>query len=77
MKSEGYTDMQKETTVLIIATLDTKEKEALYLREQIQSRGCKTILMDAGILAEPSIVPDVERNEVAKAGGASIDELVR
>lgn len=77
MKSEGYTDMQKETTILLIATLDTKEKEALFLKGQIQSRGCKTILMDAGILAGPSIVPDVERNEVAKAGGASIDELVR
>jgi uncharacterized protein (UPF0261 family) len=65
-----------DRTILIIATLDTKEKEALYLKERIEDLGCSALLMDAGILTEPAVIPDVTRNEVARAANETIDALV-
>lgn len=59
-----------EPKVLLIATLDTKEKEAAYLKRIIEAKGVKTLVMDTGVLAPPrALVPDVSREEVALAGG--------
>ena len=63
-------------TVLIIATLDTKNDEALYLKQVIESLGCNVLLINTGILAPPKIRPDVTRDKVAEAGGIPIDQLV-
>ena len=66
-----------EPKVLLIATLDTKEKEAAYLKRIIEAKGVKTLVMDTGVLAPPrALVPDVSREEVALAGGMPIDQLV-
>lgn len=66
-----------EPKVLLIATLDTKEKEAAYLKRIIEAKGVKTLVMDTGVLAPPRVlVPDVSREEVALAGGMPIDQLV-
>jgi len=67
---------KSKPTVLIIATLDTKGKEALYLKKCIEDSGCETILMNTGILHDPRIEADIPREEVAEAGGATIDELL-
>ena len=64
-------------TILIIATLDTKEEETNYLKTVIEEKGCNTILVDTGILSSPKKVkPDVSREEVALAGGIPIDKLL-
>ncbi len=64
-------------TVLIAATLDTKEIETEYLKRLIEEKGLRTIIVDAGILAKPRRVkPDVTREEVAIAGGSTIEELL-
>jgi uncharacterized protein (UPF0261 family) len=65
--------MQK--TILLVGTLDTKSIEFAYVRDLIHERGYKTILLDAGILSEPSLKPDISAVEVAKSGGADLDEL--
>ena len=62
-------------TVLVVATLDTKGVEALYLKECIEREGCNTILMDTGILSEPAVKSDISREYVARMGGATIEEL--
>ncbi|MBX6342412.1 MAG: Tm-1-like ATP-binding domain-containing protein, partial [Thermomicrobiaceae bacterium] len=62
-------------TVVLIGTLDTKGAEYGYLRERIQADGCDTILVDAGVLGEPAVTPDVTRDEVARAAGADVREL--
>jgi len=62
-------------TVVIVATLDTKGDEVGYLRQQIEARGHRTIVMDVGILGEPSLRADVTHQEVAAAGGSSLDEV--
>lgn len=64
-------------TILITATLDTKEEEALFLAGLIQSCGCQTLMMNTGILSPPADnVADISREEVASAGGFPIEQLL-
>jgi len=63
-------------TVLLIATFDTKADEALYLQRKMESLGCKVLSMDAGILLESGTATDINRRQVAEAGGSSIREMV-
>lgn len=58
-------------TIAIIATLDTKGDEACFVREQIEQRGHRAIIVDPGILGEVSIPAEVSRERVARAGGAA------
>ena len=62
--------------VLLIATLDTKAEEALYLKQKMESLGCRVLLMDTGILSEGGGEPDIDRHQVAAAGGSSIAEMI-
>jgi len=70
------TDKTKAPAVLLIAAFDTKAEEALYLREKMESLGCRVLLMDTGILEESGHVTDITRHQVAEAGGSSIAELI-
>ncbi len=65
-----------DKTILLIATFDTKESEAIFLKEKIESRGYKVLTMDAGILDSPLVFVDVDRQAVAKRGGMSLDEAL-
>jgi uncharacterized protein (UPF0261 family) len=62
-------------TVLLVATLDTKGAELAYVRDLIEVRGHRTLVVDAGVLGEPAFEPDVAASEVATAGGSSLDAL--
>ena len=64
-----------DKSILVIGTLDTKGDEVGYLKEQIEARGHRTIVMDVGILGEPSFQADVTHQEVAAAGGLGLDEV--
>ncbi len=59
-----------------MATLDTKGDEAKFLKDLIEEKGCKTIVVDTGILGEPYFEADISREEVAIAGERSIKDLV-
>ena len=60
----------------MLATLDTKGPEAAYLRDRLRELGLEVVVVDCGILGEPlDIVPDVSADEVARSGGATIEEL--
>ena len=54
-------------TVLIIGTLDTKGAETDFLKEQIEQRGNRTLVMDVGVLGEAPFPPAIPRSEVAAA----------
>ena len=71
--------MKKKSSkaILIIATLDTKGPETQYLKDLIQRSGFKALVMDTGILGAPPFEPNLSRDEVAKAGGTQIEELIR
>lgn len=60
----------------IIAALDTKGEEARLIRDQIAGQGLETILIDCGVLGEPTIPAEISRAELAAAGGTALAELV-
>jgi uncharacterized protein (UPF0261 family) len=63
-------------TIALLGALDTKGAEYQFVKECIESRGLKTLLIDVGVLEPPVIAPDVSREEIARAGGADLAELV-
>ena len=63
-------------TVLLIATFDTKEQEALFLIKCLQARGVAVLTMDAGILSPSGIPVDVDQDQVARHGGNSLKDLL-
>ncbi|MBX3065585.1 MAG: Tm-1-like ATP-binding domain-containing protein [Anaerolineae bacterium] len=63
-------------TVVLLGTLDTKGHEYAYVRDLIRAAGCHTILIDGGIKDKALVQADISREEVAKAAGATVQELV-
>jgi uncharacterized protein (UPF0261 family) len=56
--------------------LDTKGREASYLREQIEQRGHRALLVDTGVVGTPACSAEIPREEVAAAGGMSLAEIL-
>lgn len=69
--------MVKAKTIALIGTLDTKGDEIRYLKNQIEGRGLNTVVIDVGVLGEPLVKAGVKREEVAKAGGVSLIEIIK
>jgi uncharacterized protein (UPF0261 family) len=63
-------------TVVILGSMDTKGEEFAYVKRLIEGHGINTLVVDAGVLGEPKLKPDVAHEELAKAGGKSIAELL-
>lgn len=63
-------------TVLLIATFDTKEQEALFLIGCLQNRGVEVLTMDAGILSPSGVPVDIDQSRVARRGGKSLEDLL-
>jgi len=63
-------------TVALLGALDTKGGEYGFVKQCIEARGHKTLLIDVGVLEPPVIEPDVSRREVARAAGVDLDGLV-
>ena len=63
-------------TVVLAGTLDTKGIEYAYVRDRLREDGVDVILVDAGVLGAPLTEPDVTRDEVARAGGVGLADLV-
>jgi uncharacterized protein (UPF0261 family) len=76
LMKKGAKKVKDQPCVLLIATLDTKGEEALFVREVLRSEGCEVVLMDPGILQHPRIKPDVSREEVSEAGGENLSKLI-
>lgn len=66
-----------DPTVVLVGTLDTKGDEYAYLRDRLRLHGVNTLLVDVGTLEPPRAEPDIDRREVAAAGGVDLDELAR
>ena len=72
---ETDTEAGRAPTVVLVGTLDTKGREYGFLVDRIRERGVDVLVVDAGILGEPLIEPDVTRQEVAAAAGADVQAL--
>lgn len=62
-------------TVVITATLDTKGEETRYVKELIEKRGLKTIIIDTSMLGKAPFPPDISHDEVAEAAGTNMSEI--
>ncbi len=62
-------------TVALLGTLDTKGGEYEFLRDRLREHDVDTLLIDAGVVGEPRIEPDISKEEVAEAAGESVRKL--
>jgi uncharacterized protein (UPF0261 family) len=62
-------------TVVLVGTLDTKGIEYEFARNRFQKAGLKTILINAGVIGQSSILSDVTNELVALAGSSDLQTL--
>lgn len=62
-------------TIAIISTLDSYGDIVSFVKEQIERRGHKSVVIDLSMGGPPSIPGDVTCEEIAEAGGASIEHI--
>lgn len=62
-------------TIAILGTLDTKGVEHGFVAEQIKARGHRVLVIDVGTLGEPTLAPDIAREQVAAAAGVDLAAL--
>jgi uncharacterized protein (UPF0261 family) len=66
----------KTHNILLLATLDTKGAEALYLSRQIKDLGGQPLLVDISMRRDERAIPaETSADEVARAGGSSLENL--
>ena len=63
-------------TIVVLATLDTKGREAEYLRQQIEAYGDTALIVDTGVVGSPATRADITREEVADAGGMPLADIL-
>jgi uncharacterized protein (UPF0261 family) len=63
-------------TVVVMGALDTKGAELQFVKDQIEARGHRALVVDVGVLGEPTFKPDVTRTEVAQAGDVDLPALI-
>lgn len=65
--------MQK---ICLIGAFDTKGREYGFLRQRILDRGHEVLAVNTGVMGSTDLFPvDVEAEEVARAGGGSLEDL--
>jgi uncharacterized protein (UPF0261 family) len=64
--------------VVLVGTLDTKSEEALFIKRCLEGREIKVITIDmgTGMRGKPIFVPDHVAEEVARAAGTTLSDLL-
>lgn len=62
-------------TIAILATLDTKEAECAYLRDEIIRLGAEVLMIDIGVVADAALAADISNAEIAARGGTALSTL--
>ncbi len=63
-------------TIVLVGRLDSKGQEYAYIRDKIIEGGFSVIVVDAGTRGGPQFNPDISRNEVARAAGVEIENII-
>lgn len=63
-------------TIAVLGTFDTKGREHAFVAEKIRSRGHRPLLIDVGTGEPPTVVPDISREDVAKAAAVDLAKLI-
>ena len=61
--------------IVIIGTVNTKGDQLRFLKEKIESRGHKAILMDISMGGRPAFQADITPEEIAGLVGKDIEEI--
>jgi len=62
-------------TIALIGALDTKGADFAFVKERIERRGHRALVINVSVVGKPAFKPDVPASEVAKAGGVGLKEL--
>lgn len=75
MKQAKGDEMENQRKVLLLATMDTKFKEAAFIRSTLTRMDVPVLTMDAGIRGTCPIDVDIHREEVAGAAGKRLEDV--
>lgn len=75
--TEDAVEKANDHPVLVVATMDTKGDEAMYLASCLQALGVKPLIMDPGIRGKSEWPVQVTREEVAARGGTNLEGVQR
>lgn len=67
--------MNLQAAIVLMATLDTKGEEALFMRDRIRERGWPVCVVDVGVLGQPFFEADIAREQVAARGDVTLSTL--
>jgi uncharacterized protein (UPF0261 family) len=62
-------------SVLLFATLDTKGREAGYVRDLLRSWGVAVTLVDVGVLGVPAVAADIVRERIFELAGTTLESV--
>jgi uncharacterized protein (UPF0261 family) len=69
-------EMTEMSTIALLGALDTKGTEYAFVRQCIEQRGHRVLLIDVGVLEPAVVTPDVPREMVAAAADADLPTMV-
>ncbi|MFT7668591.1 MAG: hypothetical protein ACI8X5_001285 [Planctomycetota bacterium] len=69
--------MTTTKTICVLGTLDTKGAEVAFIRDQIEALGARALVIDMGVVGDPTTTADVTREQLAQAGGSHLAELLK
>lgn len=61
--------------IALIGALDTKGDDFAFVKAEIERRGLAALVINTGVIGEPSFAPEISAAEVAAAGGSSLAAL--
>jgi len=67
--------MGLKSTVLLVAAMDTKGEEALYLSRCLKEAGVEVMIMNVGILGESPVSTQISAREVAENAGWTLERI--
>jgi len=67
--------LENQNAVLLVATMDTKGQEVLYLLSCFEKWGIPVLTLDAGIMGESPFPVTIHREKVALAGGMTLSDV--
>jgi uncharacterized protein (UPF0261 family) len=66
---------KKKPEVLLIATLDTKSEEAMFIREQLEAAGLKVYHMDASVRQVLAGHAEITPDDIAEKAGCTLQDV--
>ena len=63
-------------TIAVVATMDTKGLESDFIRSELNELGAQAMLIDIGVVGQATTAVDCSKDEVAVAGGSSMQSLL-